>query len=98
MLCKIKESIKHYDFVLDWKEIGLLKTSMISLGTLVGMLVPSRDKKWVSIISGTVFVGTASYLMYKFFSSVIETEHEGCDCGCGDHDHYDIDYNEFYVD
>lgn len=95
MFNKLKNEQGNYSVELEVAEIAVLKTSMVAFGTLLGMVVKSKNKKAMAVISGAVFASGSMYLMHKFFTVLAETPFDdfdyGCDCGCGDHDVVDFE-------
>jgi len=51
----------------DWKTISVLKICLISMGTIIGMLMPKKAKKPAFITCGACFAASYIPLMYKFF-------------------------------
>ena len=51
----------------DWKELGLLKICLLSLGMLLGMKFAPKHRKTLFGICLTMFVVTYIPLMAKFF-------------------------------
>lgn len=51
----------------DWRTLAALKLCLLSIGLIVGMLLPASCRTAVLIVSGVVFVATYIPLMAKFF-------------------------------
>lgn len=49
-----------------WKDLALLKICLFSVGILIGMQVPEKNKKQVGILALFVFLVTYLPLMTKF--------------------------------
>ncbi len=54
----------------DWKDLALIKFCLFSMGVLIGVLVPSRAKRPVIMVSVCVFVLTYLPLMIKLFQVI----------------------------
>ena len=51
----------------DWRTLAVLKLCLLSIGLIVGVLLPASCRTAVLIVSGVVFVATYIPLMAKFF-------------------------------
>lgn len=51
----------------DWRTLAALKLCLLSIGLIVGVLLPASCRTAVLIVSGVVFVATYIPLMAKFF-------------------------------
>ena len=51
----------------DWRTLAALKLCLLSIGLIVGLLLPASCRTAVLIVSGVVFVATYIPLMAKFF-------------------------------
>ncbi|MGN1006214.1 MAG: permease of phosphate ABC transporter [Aristaeellaceae bacterium] len=51
----------------DWRALAALKLCLLSIGLIVGVLLPASCRTAVLIVSGVVFVATYIPLMAKFF-------------------------------
>ena len=51
----------------DWRTLAALKLCLLSIGLIVGVLLPASCRAAVLIVSGVVFVATCIPLMAKFF-------------------------------
>lgn len=101
MIAKIKEFLDGFTVEMNFSEVALLKTSMVSFGALIGMLVAERNKKFMGFISGAVFLGTAGCLIYKLLGCDLEEcfiDDHACSCDHHDSDDQIVDINEFCVD
>lgn len=62
---KIFELGNRYAAQSDWKDFALTKFCLCSIGVLIGVCVPKKDKKVAQAIAGTVFGITYFVLMKK---------------------------------
>lgn len=51
----------------DWRTLAALKLCLLSIGLIVGVLLPASCRTAVLIVSGVVFVSTYIPLMARFF-------------------------------
>ena len=51
----------------DWRTLAALKLCLLSIGLIVGVLLPASCRTAVLIVSGVVCVATYIPLMAKFF-------------------------------
>ena len=51
----------------NWRTLAALKLCLLSIGLIVGVLLPASCRTAVLIVSGVVFVATYIPLMAKFF-------------------------------
>ncbi len=58
----------------SWKEMAMLKFCLFSMGILVGMQIPPKNKKKAGILAALVFLITYIPLMKKFVEVVTETD------------------------
>ncbi len=58
----------------DWKDIAMLKFCLFSIGVLVGMRIPEKNRKQAGCVAAAVFVATYIPLMAKFLSVIMEKE------------------------
>lgn len=58
----------------DWKDIAMLKFCLFSIGVLVGMRIPEKNRKQAGCVAAAVFVATYIPLMAKFLSVILEKE------------------------
>ena len=61
------EAANRYIETSDWKIIAVLKFCLISLGMMIGMLIPPDRKKGVFLGALGVFFAAYIPLMAKFF-------------------------------
>lgn len=54
-----------------WATFAMLKTCVLSIGLLFGMVIPSKAKKAVAIIATIVFVATYIPLMIDFVRALV---------------------------
>ena len=57
-----------------WKDVAMLKFCLFSLGILVGMQIPKKDKKEAGILALAVFVLTYIPLMKKLVDMIRREE------------------------
>ncbi len=60
----------------DWKTIAALKLCLMSLGVLVGIMLPARHKKTAAAVALPVFVVTYLPLVSKLFHVAAELKQE----------------------
>ncbi len=60
----------------DWKDLAMIKFCLASMGVLIGISLPPKEKKAASWVAGTVFAATYLPLMAKFFRIVAQGEHK----------------------
>ena len=58
----------------DWKDMAMLKFCLFSIGILLGMQIPARDKKKAGIAAGVLFLITYVPLMTKFIGVLTDKE------------------------
>ncbi len=73
---KLFKAADHYIETSDWKIIAVLKFCLISLGLIIGVLLPRESRKPVLAGAGTVFLLTYIPLMAKFFKAFQETRED----------------------
>lgn len=56
----------------DWKDISLIKICLCSMGILIGVSIPRKNKRVIQAVSGTVFGATYFVLMRKVFGIIKE--------------------------
>ena len=61
----------------DWRDLALVKFCLMSIGLMIGMLIPKEKRKLVLPIAGGVFLLTYVPLMSKFFRIILGGEEEG---------------------
>ena len=66
-MTKLFEAANRYIETSDWKIIAVLKFCLISLGMMIGMLIPPDRKKGVFLGALGVFFAAYIPLMAKFF-------------------------------
>lgn len=54
----------------DWKNLALMKYCLLSLGVLIGVLVPSKAKRPVIMVTVCVFILTYLPLAVKLFERI----------------------------
>ena len=54
----------------DWKNLALMKCGLLSLGVLIGVLVPSKAKRPVIMATVCVFILTYLPLAVKLFERI----------------------------
>ena len=54
----------------DWKNLALMKCCLLSLGVLIGVLVPSKAKRPVIMATVCVFILTYLPLAVKLFERI----------------------------
>lgn len=54
----------------DWKNLALMKCCLLSLGVLIGVLVPSKAKRPVIMATVCVFILTYLPLAVKLFKRI----------------------------
>lgn len=64
---KLFEAANRYIETSDWKTIAVLKFCLISLGMMIGMAIPKKNKKPVFFGALAIFAATYIPLMVKFF-------------------------------
>ena len=63
---KLFSAADRYLRICDWRDLALLKSCLSAMGVLMGLLVPTRNKKTVAKIAGLLFMVTYIPLMVKF--------------------------------
>lgn len=58
----------------DWRDIAMLKFCLFSMGILVGIRIPEKNRKQAGCIGAAVFLVTYVPLMAKFISVILEKE------------------------
>ncbi len=66
-MTRLFEAANRYIETSDWKIIAVLKFCLISLGMMIGMLIPPDRKKGVFLGALGVFFAAYIPLMAKFF-------------------------------
>ena len=66
-MTRLFEAANRYIETSDWKIIAVLKFCLISLGMMIGMLIPPDRKKGVFLVALGVFFASYIPLMVKFF-------------------------------
>ncbi len=56
----------------DWKMLAKVKFCLCAIGMLLGLMVPGKHKKTVSLAAATVFLATYIPLMADFLSFAID--------------------------
>lgn len=56
----------------SWKDLALIKFCLFSIGILVGIGIPKKNRKFAGIIAAAVFAVTYIPLMVKFIAVVRE--------------------------
>lgn len=64
---KLFEFADKYITVLNWQKFSMIKFCLISLGVLIGILVPTNLKLIVGIVAGFIFACTYILIMAHFF-------------------------------
>ena len=66
---KLFEFANQYITLLNWQQFSMIKFCLISLGVLIGILVPSEAKAAAGIVAGVVFAGTYLPIMVHFIKA-----------------------------
>lgn len=64
---KLKDFLDSYILEFDWKDIAIFKLCMAAFGVMVGVSLPSHQKRAICVISGSVFIATAIVLCARLF-------------------------------
>ena len=51
----------------DWKDFALTKVCLCAMGVLIGLCIPSKNKKSIGIVAAIIFVISYISLMCKVF-------------------------------
>ncbi len=62
---KLTEFINRYIHECTWTDYSFLKTCLFSLGMVVGMMVPEKNKHRLMPVMKAVFLGTYIILLKK---------------------------------
>lgn len=63
---KLFESADRYLANCDWKDLALIKFCLFSMGVLIGVHIPDREKKKIKAAAAGVFAATYLPLMKKY--------------------------------
>ena len=66
---KLFEFADEYIALLKWRHFSMIKFCLISLGVLIGVLVPSNAKAALGIVAGLIFIGTYIPIMAHFIKA-----------------------------
>lgn len=64
---KLFDSANEYVKQSGWIDFSLLKICLAALGTVIGLLLPTKHKKAALLISSGIFVATCIPQLRKFF-------------------------------
>lgn len=56
----------------DWRDIGIIKYCLFSIGILVGTYIPENKKECARITALIGFVVTSVFIMAKFFEVITD--------------------------
>ena len=73
-MIKLFRAANRYIETSDWKIIAVLKFCLVSLGLMLGMLIPQVRKKPVFLGALAVFILSYVPLMLKFYRVFTEIE------------------------
>lgn len=66
---KLFEFANQYISLLKWQHFSMIQFCLISLGIVIGILVPAEAKTAVGIVAGVIFAGTYVHVMFHFFKA-----------------------------
>ena len=58
-----------YITTLKWQHFSIIKFCLISLGVLIGLLIPSEAKATMLVVAGIIFAGTYIPTMAHFLKA-----------------------------
>lgn len=73
---KLINCAEHFIMQSDWKDIAILKFCLLSIGILIGVSIPKKEKKAAVIAASTLFAVTYPPLMSKFLKLLIAEHSE----------------------
>ena len=71
---RLLDFANRYIALLKWQHFSIIKFCLISLGILIGILIPQEAKTAVGIAAGVVFVCTYIPVMVHFFRAWLKAK------------------------